>query len=382
MIRNIAIFSAYYPPHLGGVELFTKNLAESLIRRGIKVTIITSSSLSCASAPSFDQKTGPQIITVPSISIMGDRFPIIIPSRRFFALKTLIDNTAFDGIVVNTRYYPISLLGCKEASRRKMAPVLIDHSSGPISSEKTPLGTLMRLYEKGMTRVIETCQPKFCSVSKRGLKWLETLRLPTSKVIPNSINAEVYRQLSSNKNWREALGLNDDSFMVTYAGRLIPEKGLPKLIEAIKGMDQSNVVLVVAGDGPLAANLAECDLHHIRYVGKLSQSDLSALLACTDCFCLPTEYPEGLPTVLLEAAAQECAIVVSDCAGAREVVENASMGTVLPVVSAEAISKAINALVLNRSMAKEQALNAKKHIEETFSWEKTSSKLIEVINGR
>lgn len=380
-IRSVAIFSAYYPPHLGGVELFSKNLAKALLQRGIDVTVVTSS-LSCKTGgQQAEGPSKPKVLTLPSISLMGDRFPLIIPSRGFFALRKQLKDAAFDGIVVNTRYYPISLLACAEANRRGIRAILIDHSSGPISAEHTPLGSAMRGYERFMTRAIEAKNPLFCSVSRRGLEWLKSLGLHTAEVIPNSIDASAYRQMASKKNWRTALGLSKDDFLITYAGRLIPEKGLPKLIEAVKILHEanSNIALAIAGDGPLADGLHQQTGTYIKYVGRLDQADLSSLLSTTDCFCLPTEYPEGLPTVLLEAAAQECVIVVSDCAGAREVIPESSMGVVLEEVSPQSIASAMLPLVSNKTITQSMGACACAHVESAFSWNATAEKLLKTM---
>ena len=380
-IKKIALFSAYYPPHLGGVELFTKNLSEALGRKGVKVTVITSSSKDAKT--DIDAGSKPCVVALPSLSIMGDRFPLILPSPHFFALRKQIEKEQFDGIVVNTRYYPISLLGCREAAKHGTSAVLIDHSSGPISSENNPLGTLMRQYESAMTKIIARQNPRFCSVSQRGLQWLQSINLPVSTVIPNSIDAEKYRHLSSEKNWRMALDLDEGTFLVTYAGRLIPEKGLPKLLQAMDEVNKSNkkIVLAIAGDGPLVADLQKNSSPHIRYVERLNQSDLSALLGASDCFCFPTEYPEGLPTVLLEAAAQNCAIIVSDCAGAREIIKDSSMGIVLTDVSSKAIADSILKLASDRVETRSMGLKVREHVERTFSWDATADKLLRFISA-
>ena len=116
-------------------------------------------------------------------------------------------------------------------------------------------------------------------------------------------------------------------------------------------------------------------------MGRLSKQELSGLLRDSDCFCLPTEYPEGLPTVLLEAAAQHCAIVVSDCAGAREVVPSKEYGTVLSVVSEDEIAKAILAYCNDCGATTTCGDNVALHIEHCFSWVATTKKLIKILDA-
>lgn len=379
MLNHIAIFSAYYPPHLGGVEQFTHNLATELTTQNIKVTVVTSSTERL-----FRTSDGKvTVIGIPSKSIMGDRFPLMIPSKATFnQIKELVD-APFDGIVINTRYYPICLLGCRIARVHNLRPVLIDHSSGPISNEKSPLGFAMRTYEVINNRLIKSKRPIGCSVSERGLSWLKSIGFDARAVIPNSIDCTEYRASAKSDSYKELLSLADSDFLVTYAGRLIPEKGLPKLLGAVSSLNATGacVHLAVAGSGPLEGKLLESHETWLHYMGRLSKQELSGLLRDSDCFCLPTEYPEGLPTVLLEAAAQHCAIVVSDCAGAREVVPSKEYGTVLNVVSKDEIAKAILAYRNDCGATTTCGDNAAFHIEHSFSWAATANKLIKILDA-
>ena len=381
-IKKIVIFSAYYPPHIGGVERFTQNIADALIRKGIGVTVVTSSTSSEDYEVESVDSNGVHVLRLPSFSIFNDRFSLLLPSAQLFRLKQHLKEEDFDGYVVNTRYYPLCLVGCRLSEQNGKKPVLIDHSSGPISSEKGLFGSVMRFYERRITSKISKTQPFFCSVSLRGLEWLQRMGLDAHHVIPNSIDAKQYRLISSGRDWRSELCLQPSTFLITYAGRLIPEKGLPKLLGALESIRQFNddIVLVIAGNGPLSSELMSCSNPHIKYVGTLNQNDLSALLAQTDCFCLPTEYPEGLPTVLLEAAAQCCAIVVSDCAGASEVVANDSMGIILPQATSSAIAQAISNCIADRTKTRAMGQNVRKHILSAFSWNHTADKLLAIIS--
>lgn len=379
MLNHIAIFSAYYPPHLGGVEQFTHNLATELTTQNIKVTVVTSS-IKGLFRISDGEVT---VIGIPSKSIMGDRFPLMIPSKATFKQIKELTEAPFDGIVINTRYYPICLLGCRIARVHNLRPVLIDHSSGPISNEKTPLGFAMRTYETINNRLIKSKRPIGCSVSERGLSWLKSIGFDARAVIPNSIDCTEYRASAKSNSYKELLSLTNSDFLVTYAGRLLPEKGLPKLLEAVSSLNAAGVCvhLAVAGSGPLEGKLLETHETWLHYMGRLSKQELSGLLRDSDCFCLPTEYPEGLPTVLLEAAAQHCAIVVSNCAGAREVVPSKEYGTVLNVVSEDEIAKAILVYCNDRGATTTCGDNVALHIEHGFSWAATANKLIKILDA-
>ncbi len=153
---RIGIFSAYYLPHLGGVERYTSNLARGLASANHSVTVITSSH--GGRRPQFH---GIEVIEVPSVSIMNDRFPLIIPGPAFWHALRKLYNYHFDAIVINTRYYPLCLLGKKIAENQRLNPIVIDHSSGYISDDTGFMGKIMRLYERAATRLIRRGSTRF-----------------------------------------------------------------------------------------------------------------------------------------------------------------------------------------------------------------------------
>ncbi len=108
--------------------------------------------------------------------------------------------------------------------------------------------------------------------------------------------------------------------VVTYAGKLSRAKGLPWLLEAVErlGSRVSDLTLHVAGSG--AGEEADTiqeqmdGAKNIVFHGQLDQSQLADLMRRSAVFVLPSFY-EGLPLVLVEAAACGCRIVATSLPG-------------------------------------------------------------------
>ena len=378
MKYNIALYTAYYAPHIGGVERFVESLADKLQSQGHCVTIFTSAS-------SFSDQitnTGTRLITIPSFSIMGDRFPLPKPTPSCLRALQAQKEVAFDAVIVNTRYYPISLMGCLTAKRNKIQPIIIDHSSGFLSKTDSIAGFAIRIWEQAMTSLLNLFKPNYYGVSQGSVRWLKSLRIDANGVIPNSIDADAYKQINSNIDWRAKLSIGEDTCIVSYVGRLVPEKGVTNLIAAMKQIAgaEDDVALVIAGNGPLEQEVKQATSHSVYYVGPLAPADISSLFASSDIFCLPTEYPEGLPTVLLEAASQNNAIVVSNCAGAKEVIPDDSYGTIVSSTAPNDIAEAILHYVRNPKEREEASVKVNHHIAHAFSWDATASKVVRLID--
>lgn len=372
-MRRILIASAYYAPHMGGVERYTENLAKKLAELGNEVIVVTSSD--SERIGSFISENNISLIEIPSVSLMNDRFPIIKPIPSTFRAFRQIMELPISDIIINTRYYPICHFACRVAAKKCIRPVLIDHSSGYLSAEKSPMGYLMRLYEGLSTKIISRSKPVACAVSNRSLQWIKSLGFSPHSVIPNSIDAVAYCASASERDWDSELNISPDAFVVAYAGRLIKEKGVMKAIEAIDGIHGKNIHLIIAGSGPLNTAVSNAQNERIHFVGRLNESDMSSLLRYASCFLMPSEYPEGMPTVLLEAAAQKCAIVVSNCAGASDIIPESNFGTVLQDCAIDSIQKAVLVYFENPNLLFEHSQNVHDLVCSRFTWNQTALNL-------
>ncbi|MGX7745900.1 glycosyltransferase [Rhodopseudomonas parapalustris] len=115
---------------------------------------------------------------------------------------------------------------------------------------------------------------------------------------------------------------------VLYAGRLLKAKGLDVFLDAAMIGNAANVDMVVAGEtdaDPDAVSESLLRQHpRITFLGKVD--DMPRLLAETDIVVLPSRYNEGVPRVLIEAAACACVPVATRFAGSRALIKDGETG--------------------------------------------------------
>lgn len=377
--QKVAVFSAQYFPHMGGVEQFTSGIAGALIRKGYDVTVVTNDTDLIGAGDSIED--GVNVLRLPCLAFLNGRLPLPIPSKTRSALCRELWNKKFDGVIVNTRFYPHSILGMKLAKKNGVTPIVLEHGSSFVPLGSPVLDMTEHAYERLITRVGQKYSPDYYGVSIKSAEWLHEFSIIARGVVHNSIDAQGYQELASSRQWRRELGIDKSVFLLVFAGRLIGEKGLDSLLDALNLLKEGkgDYCLAIAGTGPMEERARQTESEHCHYVGRLSRPDLSALLAEADCLCLPTRYPEGLPTVLLEAAAQHAAIIVSDCAGAREVVPDEAFGTVLSETTPETIANAIDDYREDPERLERCKVKTSERVETLFSWDDSAEKLIDAM---
>ena len=233
----------------------------------------------------------------------------------------------------------------------------------------------VELVEHAMTKRGLAYGAHYYAVSKRASSWLEHFGITSSGEIHNAINADEYRDQVSARSFREELGLPEDSLLVAFIGRLVPEKGVLQLAEASKLLNGSNIVIAVAGDGPLREKLAEYESATFKLVGPLSKPDAAALLTEANVMCLSSRS-EGFATTLLEAAACGTPSIVTPVGGTDELIPDPSYGTILDDMQPKTIARALRSALEEREMLAEQGNNVAALSRTSFSWKRTAEKLL------
>lgn len=145
----------------------------------------------------------------------------------------------------------------------------------------------------------------------------------------------------------------DGPVRIVFASRLLWEKGVGTFVDAARllGGCSEQVRFVLVGDTkasnprsvPKETLEGWVEAGTIEWWGR--RTDMPAVLAQSHVFCLPTAYGEGIPKVLLEAAAAGRAIVASDIAGCREVVQEGTNGLLVPANEPVALARALDFMI-------------------------------------
>ena len=146
------------------------------------------------------------------------------------------------------------------------------------------------------------------------------------KCIPNGCSYPVWRYNENEKlNLRRDLGLKEDAQYFVFVGRLSPEKNPDILLEAFSLLEESDMRLLVLGEGPMMEKLKTNKPGNVDLLGFTNK--ISDYLKASD-FYISCSSVEGLANTLLESMSVGLPLLVSDIPSHREVMANFSEGEV------------------------------------------------------
>jgi glycosyltransferase involved in cell wall biosynthesis len=273
------------------------------------------------------------------------------------------------------------LIGSWYAKLKKIPAIIIEHGTGHIDFENSLINIIAATYEHVITYFIKLTSLKFYGVSKACTQWLLHFGIQPSGVIYNGVDTSY--QLKTFLRYRSIHNLPKNAIVITFVGRLIVEKGVLELIEAVKSLLHAykNLYLMIAGDGPLKSRINKLP-KRIIYLGRVEHDNVMGLLSETDILVLPSRFPEGLPTILLEAGSIGCAVIATPKGGTKEVITDERFGIIIDNNEILTIRKALISLINNPEKRADLAENLRKRIRENFDWEIIFNRLInEVINN-
>ncbi|MEM2367954.1 MAG: glycosyltransferase family 4 protein [Candidatus Bathyarchaeia archaeon] len=174
--------------------------------------------------------------------------------------------------------------------------------------------------------------------------------------------------------------------MFVTVGRLVKQKGLRQLIEAVRvlheHMSEANFTLLIVGSGPLRAELEEKVKEYglndrIKFVGQVEYEKLGRILQTADVFVFPT-LEDVWGAAPLEAMAMGKPVICSKYAGVRELIRDNVNGYVVDPMDTLGMAQAMKRFIENPRLIEEMGCSAKSTMS-LFTPRRAAQFLAEVV---
>ncbi|MFT4018511.1 MAG: glycosyltransferase family 4 protein [Agriterribacter sp.] len=191
----------------------------------------------------------------------------------------------------------------------------------------------------------------------------------------NGINLQKFSKTVPVINMSQVLknkySLNDNPFVICFIGRLTKDKGIDILFNAFNQLVKKydNIRLLIAGpvipENPFSVGFMEQLNKDPKVVFMGEVSDIVPVYAMADVLVLPS-FREGLPNVLLEAAAMEVPVVASDIPGCKDAVKIEYNGLLFEKGNVDALVNNIEQLINNPDLREVYGRNGRLFVTSDF----------------
>jgi glycosyltransferase involved in cell wall biosynthesis len=178
-----------------------------------------------------------------------------------------------------------------------------------------------------------------------------------------------------------------------FVGRLVDKKGIEYLLQAMPTVLAAfpDETLTIIGDGPLKEQLEELCKNtgierQVKFLGPVVNEEIPVFLQHSAVTVFPSIVTdsgdqEGTPVAIMEALACECATVVSDYPGARDIISHGETGLLVAERDSQAIAEQIILLLRNPNMRDTLGANARSCVQDSYDWRVISAAFTTVFRS-
>jgi glycosyltransferase involved in cell wall biosynthesis len=334
----LQLYKDYYPI-LGGIENHIKVLAEGLVARGHRSTVLVTNT-----------ESQDEIIQDGNLTIIKAARLLHTASTplSLSMLKHARMLTDVDVMMLHFPYPPADLAALCVPGK---PPLIVRYHSDIVRQQ-----LLLQAYRPLLTWTLKhaarivTTSPQYITSSP----WIR-LHADRCCVVPLSVDP--LRFASACTKTAEALQSRYGTPIILFVGRLRYYKGLHFLLEAMKLMNMQATLLFV-GTGPeeqrLQQQARDTGLSkRIHFLGDVSDADLPALYKAANVFVLPSHLrSEAFGLVQLEAQSAGLPIVCTEIGtGTSYITQHGQTGFVVPPADPPALARAMDVLLANPDLA-------------------------------
>lgn len=193
-------------------------------------------------------------------------------------------------------------------------------------------------------------------------------------LIPNGVNRPRIRETQI---ITENFGLNKDGYIL-YLGRIVPEKGIDKLIQAFKCVKTEKKLVIAGGASDTDTFFEELkyiakDDARITFTGFVQGELLDELYSNAYFYVLPSDL-EGMPLSLLEAMSYGNCCLVSDISECTDVVEDKAV--IFKRENSTDLIEKLQELCNNTDMVNSYKIHAADYICKKYNWDDVVEKTL------
>ncbi|PWR11242.1 glycosyltransferase family 1 protein [Micromonospora sicca] len=376
--RRILMLSWEYPPVLvGGLGRHVHALSVALAAAGHEVTVVTRHA---EGAPLEEYADGVRILRAAEDPVT---FPLATGS--LLAWTMAFNHTLTRAALRAAESGGYDVIHAHDWLVAHTAMTLREHLDVPLVStiHATEAGRHQGWLPEEMNRTIHGVEQWLSAESGRVIVCSGYMRdevtalfgVPTGRVdvVPNGVEPQRWRVPVAAVAAARARFAGDGP-LVTFAGRLVYEKGVQHLLAGLPRLRERHPGLraVIVGDGPYKPAL-EAEVHRLGLDGTVSMpgflggADLPAVMAASDCFAVPSIY-EPFGMVALEGAAAGAPLAVARTGGLAEIVEPGVTGMTFAPQDPDGLTEAVHALLSDRERARALARRARTMVHEQYGW--------------
>ena len=189
---------------------------------------------------------------------------------------------------------------------------------------------------------------------------------------------------------RPEVPVGEDRPLVLLPTRLLWHKGVDTFVEAARQLQATGTRarFVIVGETdpenpasvPVETVRAWDDAGDVEWWGHQAPDEMADVLRRAHVVCLPSYYREGVPKVLIEAAATGRPIVTTDVPGCREIVADGENGFLVPPRDARAVAARIESLLQSRARRREMGKAGRARVESRFTARQVANSIVEAYD--
>ena len=366
---RVAMVIQRYLPHLGGAERQLHQLAPRLRALGYEVVILTRHEMGLKHYEVID---GVPVHRLPSIgpkALAGLTFTLSAVWR--------LTRLRPDLVHAHEILTPASIAVISKRINKHSVLVKLLRGGGRGDVYKLKRRLLWKSYLENLRCNADA----FIVISQEIDDELEALGVPQAKRIflPNGVNTERCTPVSEEQKLklRLRLLLPAQACIVTYVGRLVPEKRVDHLLKIWDRVRSKypEALLLVVGEGSEEQKLKGMNINGVQFTGQVD--DAVPYLQAADLFVLPSST-EGLSNSMLEAMSCGMPVLATAVGGASDVIHHKENGYLIPPDDVDALRSGLETLLADAALRTRLGSNARSRIVENFSLDSVAERLATV----